>query len=89
MTPFTKSIATRHLLQSSLLHCTIKSPSTIFGNILSKDQIPFWQNFTKTQNPSTILGNILSKAQILFWQNFTKTQILLKARKILQKLKYY
>ena len=30
---------------------TTKSPSTILGNILSKDQILVWQNFTNTQKP--------------------------------------
>ena len=67
------------LLQTLLLHDTIKNPNTILGYILSKAQILFWQYLSKAQilflaifyinpdtikSPSTILGNILLKAQI-------------------------
>ena len=44
---------------------TIKSPSTILGNILSKAQV--WQNFTNTQKP-----------KYYPWQYFIKSPTILK-----------
>ena len=81
--PITQPVTKRHLLQSPLLHGTIKSPSTILGNILSKAQVLFLAIFY--QKPKYYFGKILQKLK--YYRNL-KAQVL-SLEIFYQKPKYY